>query len=266
MTNIFSQLLRPNEKLDEEMALWLAVYYLDRANKTDYVTDEGSELILSAINRVERTCGYKSSKILNQLVEEFLKFSRQEGSFSERLNDGEDSKSWWQRQQDSALKPIASRLMDLKSSSADIERAFSTLNYIQGSNRLNFSHRTLINIAKIKVADFLDASEMIEDHDTAVEENLSRPRTGVLQTLGRIVSRRRTTRVSMGSLTQEFRHKPNLFKHVKLRKSYNKFMKIIDFNIINELQEKPQNVTLEEPEDVILNKATQRLRELRAQR
>lgn len=112
-----------NEKLGDEMSVLLAAYFLDRTNKMDYVTDEGSELAFQAIVRTAKASGFGSSLCKDALAEELYNFCNQQGSYGSPINhEDETAEEWWLRQPDRAqLKRVALRLTTLKSSSANVE-------------------------------------------------------------------------------------------------------------------------------------------------
>ena len=87
-------------------------------------------------------------------------FFKQKYQFSRRQRANEKASSWWNDIHDSGhLKHCAIRLAHLKSSSANIERTFSTLRLIQSPSSTNLSMGRLIEIARIRI----DKDDGLED-------------------------------------------------------------------------------------------------------
>lgn len=140
------------EKLgDEEFALLLAAYVLDRRNKCDFITEDGLDLVFQAISKValKDSC---SISVLNTLKEDYSKFCTQKGQFACNQPENQSAVIWWsQISTCSSLKQVALRIVRLTSSSANIERTFSTLKWYQGCRRTNLSIETLTHLTRIRI-------------------------------------------------------------------------------------------------------------------
>lgn len=255
------------EKLGEELGLMLAAYLLDRTNKMDFVTPHGQELILDAIGKVAAQTGIGKTCRKTQLPNELVSFINQEGTYGWELASEEESGlSWWLRQPEtSVLRRVALRFMALKSSSANVERVFSTLNYIQSPCRLSFSSESLLNIAKIKVANFADADDLFDLGYWATDSSQSEERSDPAPSQSII---RRTIALAK-QLTGQSRtargtnnvHQPSKFTHIDRLMSYQYFIKLIDFTIVNSFESNPGDLTLDEPEEIVMEEARKRFRE-----
>lgn len=136
----------------DEFGLMLAAYATDRRNKCDFLTEEGLDLISSTLTSISMKTGYKSSNFTKTLLEEFISYSVLTGEYSKDQPEEQTALQWWLGiRASTSLKPIAIRLARLRSSSANIERTFSTIKWIQGSRRTNLSADTLVHLTRIKI-------------------------------------------------------------------------------------------------------------------
>lgn len=131
----------------------LAAYVLDRRNKCDYITEDGLDLAMQSILQIaEQSNGTIES--IELIVEEYTKFCTQKGRYSKYQQNEQTAESWWNDMSVcSSLRQVAIRIARLRSSTANIERTFSTLKYIQGSRRTNFSIESLVHLARVKIYD-----------------------------------------------------------------------------------------------------------------
>jgi hypothetical protein len=143
----------------EEFELLLASYLLDRRYKIDYLTTESIEMALSAILRIGVKCNLDLKRAKKALIPEFELYCSFESDYAtDAANQG--ALEWWRRRSDSGrLQQVALRIARLRSSSANIERTFSALKYVQGSWRMNLSLETLRDLARLRLID----DEGIED-------------------------------------------------------------------------------------------------------
>lgn len=136
----------------EEFSLYLAAYLLDPRFKQAYVTDEGIYLAFEAMTRVAAKSGVKLKSIEQSLVDEFDTYRANANAFVSKDVPGEQVKWWRGRMLGGVLGPVGFRLAHLKSSSANIERTFSTVKYIQSGGKLNFLSSSLVDIARLKIS------------------------------------------------------------------------------------------------------------------
>lgn len=134
----------------DELGLYIAAYTLDRRYKLDFLTEDAIELAFEAISRISIKSGATVEQIQKSLFLEFNHYRTFEPPFTA---SNEIPISWWsERASTSPLSCIGLRIANLKASSANIERTFSTLKYIQGDYRLNLGRETLLHSARIKIA------------------------------------------------------------------------------------------------------------------
>lgn len=258
-----------DEKLGEEMGLLMAAYFLDRNYKMDYITEEGSIKVYKTIIRVARLSGFNRSALSSDLAHEFDAFCRQEGTFGSLPLPGETAAQWWSRTPDVApgvLRRVALRITGLQASSANMERIFSHLKYIQSPNRLRFNLSSLLDIAKVRVADFEEDEFYM---DAPISDSSSPTKNfGVLDRASQFVSRigRGSSQRSSCSQSQHG-PRPSLLTSTKTVRSYEDFKELIDFTIINEFEENAVNVVLQQDEEeTVVDAAIDQLRVLRESR
>lgn len=87
-----------------------------------------------------------------------------------RASPEESAASWWVKRRDGGfLRTIATRVAHLKASSANIERTFSTLKYIQGPNRLRLALDRLVDIGRIKIKASNESTERLVETPAPTE-------------------------------------------------------------------------------------------------
>lgn len=126
------------KKLDlEEFGLLLAEYVLDRRSWFDFVTEDGMDLALNAMLSVATCSSVTVEDIEKSLIPEWESYCDLRDQFYEPAKDGETAVQWWNSRAGVCNpREIALTFARLKSS-ANIERTFSALKYIQGSHRHN---------------------------------------------------------------------------------------------------------------------------------
>jgi len=219
----------PSKLNNSEFGILVAAYSLDPRNKLDYLTEAAEDLALATINDIAADCGFSLGTIDRSISPEFETYVIDERSPRKRCSSL-TAEEWWRKKRDcGALKFIAIKLANLRSSSANIERTFSTLRYIQGHNRLRLSLKTFADIARVKIS-LQQVSELkrdsrgsdvdlslcpridsndIDDDDISPTENDEHE---ILDNIPR-------------------NHQPNLLP-AKLRSNYREFCKYIDYTIV----------------------------------
>lgn len=237
------------EKLgDEEYGIILASYFMDRRFKMDYITVEGCDLVFETVVKVATLTGYSPDSMDEILVNEFTNFTKQRGTLSRIAEPTEKSTEWWEKQEDCGiLKRAGVRLGNLRSSSANLERLFSMVKIIQGTNRTRFSLSTLENIARVKLdmaqADYQDdvLSDMNENTDSADISG----RESQCSSRSRVSSRGRralsTSIVSSPGTPHQISQDTFMCQIEKLDKKiqdiYIEFISLVDFSVIKTLQQ-----------------------------
>lgn len=206
-----------------EMGLMLASYALDRRNKLDYLTVKGVTFILGTLMALARRTEFTEADINNLLVPEFERFCEQRGSFSDLQERQEAASIWWSRQPDSKLKILATRLSNLRASSANTERFLSVAKGFQGDHRTNYSAETLIDLVRSNI--HLKPKELPTDKsDSDVAAYLSQ-----------------LTTQSDVSVPDVCPIPASIFREEDLDKanddSYARFFELIDFDIVHEFIE-----------------------------
>lgn len=145
-----------------EFGLLVSAYIFDRKYKMDYIRDDATELAMKTILRI--ALSHKTAFIrAQQLIVEMNEFFEQKYQFSRHPVTNEKAYSWWKKLDDSGdLKKCALRLANLKSSSANIERTFSTLRLIQNAKSANLSIERLNEIGRIRIDRDDGLDEVIE--------------------------------------------------------------------------------------------------------
>lgn len=256
--NAFFIYFSPSKLGDFEYSLYIAAYFLDRRYKMDFVTKEGAELVMITLVKLATLCGFSSSIIETVLIDEYMAFCAQEGSFSRTADKDKSAIEWWQDQPDTGvLRKIGMRLANLKSSSANIERLFSIISGIQGKYKTNFSISTLTHIARVKLSISQDLNDMpiCDSLDTSSSQEVeTQPKRNPI--VKRVSKRFRdlSTRILHSHHDSQRASGPSpskLSRHDGAREQYEKFIKIFDFTIINQVKEssiQPQEEPA--PEDI----------------
>lgn len=263
-----------SKRLGHNLNLLLTAYHLDRRNKMDFITKSGSEKVLLTLTRLAQTLGYSKGQIENDLVDDFKNYTEQRGQLGSLSSDDQSPEEWWDAIAGCpTIKRIALRVVRLKASSANIERTFSAMKYIQGPNRHNFSLKTLKDMARIRTSDTTETLgdedfDLLEpDEPQAEVQSQRRPRPSLYSRLkARLMSpssrshdradldltldsegassdsgseRPKKIRVSsshlFGSLTSEE------------KSHYKQFFKLVDFSLINDYHTEPDLLDDQEP-------------------
>lgn len=155
----------------DEFGLMLTAYALDRRNKCDYLTEEGLDLVFKTLTNLLNKSGLASPNINQVLLQEFTLYSMLGGQFSREQPEDQQALDWWAEISScSTLKILAARIARLRSSSANIERTFSTLRLIQGTRRANLSIETLVHLTRIKI---FDNDELCHDYSNEGDTSMT---------------------------------------------------------------------------------------------
>lgn len=240
----------PNKIGDNEYDLLLATYLLDPKFTLNYITEEGRVRALRAILNVASISGINLDENRNCFISVFSSYCNFNSSYHQHEDlDTKSALVYWRSKAESGLfQQIAIRLALLKPSSTDIERAFSTLKYIQGSWRYNLSIENLTILARIKIG-LLDKNyesdcigddiNILELHETSLdlEENID---------AGQLEDDRITYLIGQhfhGSINNT----ADCANRDRLLRIYTKLKSIIDFRIVNK-KVVPHESVIEHPE------------------
>lgn len=136
-----------------ELDLLVSAYAMDRRFKLDYLTDAAIEVVLKTLINLVEVTGYSMKDVGGSLVKEFSAYCNQEYPFGTIPSQDETASEWWSKiSQSIILKPIAERLANLKSSSANIERTFSACRLTQGALRTRLSLENLQHLVRSKIS------------------------------------------------------------------------------------------------------------------
>lgn len=213
------------EKLGrEELGLMIASYCLERRFSQGYLTNESRILVFKSLIQLALSSGYSMEVIERDLEIEFDHYMEQTGLYAMNQADHQSSSDWWNQRPQGLLTSLAKRLINLSSSSANVERLFSMLKIIQAPVRTNYSLETLENIAKIKTSLAEDLNEMNFEEMSELELESSPSQ----QPRGR---KRAQTRCKSIEMDVEYhRPKPELLSDIVFRKHFESFISLIDFN------------------------------------
>ena len=213
----------PKKLGDEEFGLLLAAYVLDRRSKCDFITEDGLDLVFSTITRIASVSGCSFDSINTELVAEFTDFCAQRGIFAKSQSVLQSSIDWWsQISAGSTLRLVGYRIARLHASSANIERTFSTLKWVQGCRRTNLSIETLMHMTRIKIfEDFEQESELIS-HDVIHHADVTD--SGIQNNVHEC---------DMESHNINNHHVPEVMSD-EVRELYSTFKKYVDFSIVNQ--------------------------------
>lgn len=227
-------------KLEDEFDLLLAAYAMDRRYKLDYLTENAIDSALSYILNIGVKSGLDLMRAKRVLVPEFESYCQFEHEYAAEARKDETAAEWWSKRNDSGrLQQVALRLAYLKSSSANIERTFSALKYIQGSWRMNFCVDKMRDIARIRIDEKDDTTDLVElaGGPNLVEEEEIRP---PIITISSNDSEAATRSLSQPDCDE------NKLQHLDsaTRVLYRNFVRYVDFSKITKI---PAPVPLADP-------------------
>lgn len=148
----------------DEFGLMLTAYALDRRNNCNFLTEEGLKQVLKTLTGILNKTGLASPNVNDLLLQEFTAYSLLSEQFSKDQPQDQLAIEWWANiNSSSTFKLLAIRIARLRSSSANIERTFSALRWIQGSRRANLSIDTLTHMTRIKIYENNDQYQLLDD-------------------------------------------------------------------------------------------------------
>lgn len=159
-------------KLKDEFGLLLAAYLLDRRYKLDYLTDEAIKMALVSIVEVATKSGLDIRSANRKLLPELHDYCAFEDDYA--TDPGEENAiEWWKKRHDSGrLQQVALRFACLKSSSANIERTFSAMKYVQGCWRMNLSNETMKDLVRIRIDEAQDPTELDDSESQGDDDSI----------------------------------------------------------------------------------------------
>lgn len=226
-----------------EFALYLAAYALDRRYKIDWITAKGIQLVIEAIIRIAVQSGATIEQVKASIFLEFDYYKNFHGEY--KMTDMEPISWWNERNKCGVLATVGSRLAHLKASSANIERTFSSLKFIQNDYRLNMSESTLLHTARIKLSlkdeqteeSSSFSQELIADTNV-IDEN----EDSVLDDDLQLVVEPPTFATQQDWLEDQ---------DVATKRNFQYFFEMIDFNLQNDNDDRSSDGSLEVTEEQI---------------
>lgn len=134
----------PDKLGKTEYSIILACYATDRRYNVDYLTKTGLAKVMVGLMFVADKEGYQRDRVINELSEDYNKFTSQLDDFGRLPLEGETASAWWSKAPKAqVLTRVALRLAHLRSSSANIERTFSKLKMIHSLSRYSLNVDTI---------------------------------------------------------------------------------------------------------------------------
>lgn len=155
-----------------ELGLYFAAYMMDPRFRGDHITKEGADLALHTIVKIGLKSGMSMQRLSSSVIAQDFDNYREFGDGYPPATSNIRALQYWQER--SSLGPLARisiRLANLKATSANIERMFSTMSYIKGKHRNRLLNSNFIHMGRIKL-NSKEAPEEHEDYDKCVEEEL----------------------------------------------------------------------------------------------
>lgn len=152
MTSAYLFYFNPDCLGQDEFGLFMAAYALDHRHHCNYLTQDGIDEGLRSVINVGLKSGIPMQVIETSVISHYNNFCEQRcihPSFGDQSVSG--PKFWLNLKEAGVLQTIALRISYLRSSSANIERMFSQLKYIQGNNRTRISIALLRDIITFKL-------------------------------------------------------------------------------------------------------------------
>lgn len=120
-----------------------AAYLLDPHNRTKYLTESAIGRASKAITRIALKFQITKQIIDDSLASQLSKYCLQVYPYDRNISDRETAYDWWTSDDyGGVLQKVALRISLLKSSSANIERTFSSLKYFQGNSDSKLTLKT----------------------------------------------------------------------------------------------------------------------------
>lgn len=222
----------PDKLAEEELHLMLAAYFLDRRYCMNYVTKKGRIVVSRVVFNLAIASGVFSNAESQTLYSNFRDFCSQKGPLSRKASREESALEWWSEQSNLiALKVIGIRLANLRSSSANLERVWSSLRYVQQPASTNYDQDTLICIMRTKTY-LQDRSSVFDqlDYELSVEP---RPKRN-----NKRRGKQNPTSIDCNrSIEAEQSEKSQEDTNYITRNICINFSDLIDFSIINKMEE-----------------------------
>lgn len=206
--------------LGEEFGLFLAAYVLDRRSKMDFITVEGLKLCLKTISAISIKSGTRFNLVQCAMFVEFEDFKNFRGDY--KMTEQKSSDWWKDRNGGGLLSTVGSRLANLKSSSTNLERTFSSVKYIQGGYRLSFSAKNLLHLVRMKIA-------MLEEQNNL--KSRSQPQSDTPIQDEHLLSEYECSSVTAADEDVNWIED----EEIQVKKNFESFFKYIDFSIVNEI-------------------------------
>jgi len=227
--------------------------------------------------------GISVSQVEGQLADELVDYCNQEEVFRTPACIEADPLEWWKSKPDvGLLRKIALRIVGLRPSSANVERVFSLLKRIQAPSRTRLSLDSLLDIARVRLADYDDS--IVEERDSlwslsdiffelSIDGEMirgSRRRRHERRYLVTVIGSSPNRQTGMDS-EEDYdpcvdagpsrSDKGPRYSSLAMRKNHQTFSRLIDFNMISTINEDTQEVIINEPDEIVCARAVRKFRE-----
>lgn len=230
----------------DEFALFIAAYAMDRRYKLDYLTDAALDRCFEALALIILRKGRATlDQVMRSLKLEFDYYKAFACGFGET---SENQIQWWSERTDcSLLSGVGLRIAYLKASSANIERTFSSLKFIQGDYRLSLSRETLLHTARVRIS-LTDTCSNVRELIEEIETNCT------IQDIEDLsIEQSDDSSESVSNITQP--ESSNWLEYLsrETKENFQSFFKYFNFSLIKEVnsQQQTQHLTDEQIYDCI---------------
>lgn len=234
-----------------ELGLYLAAYALDRRYKLDYITPKGIELIIEAIACIAVKSGATLEQVKASIFLEFEYYRNFRGEY--KMTELGPVAWWSERNKCGILSTVGLRLAHLKASSANIERTFSSLKYIQNDYRLNMLESTLLHTARVKLwlkdEEREEASSFFQEWPEEYHESYE-----LDDSVGNDTTQPEN---EISSITSEQDWIQDL--DISTKRNFQFFFELINFNLQNDNDERSNDSSLEVTEEQIRRVVQERM-------
>lgn len=266
-------------KLGNEFGLLLTAYYLDPRYQACYVTSAGKLLVLKYLAELAKKSRVGARTIEDVLPEEFSNYCYRRNEFGGEITAECNGKAYWQtaRRKKTALGNLATRLLNIHPSSANIERCFSGLKNIQSMKRTKLDLDNLFRVAQIRMSMHNNRDCNFDDNDAQdwTHQESKRTRADALTTevMGLSWSSQDTISLSSHNLETSFnssipsidsqidmevsespRQRPRIYQDLtqlttdKLMSEWNRMKEFIDFSFCEDFSIYANQIEDQEPE------------------
>lgn len=253
----FLQYFSINKLGEDEFGIILTSYCLDKRNKLDYLTDRALELVFQTLVKIALKSGVPKNSLAQILIDEYERYKNGTGMYARPCKQDESPIEWWKKQSElGILRKLALRVSNLKSSSANTERVFSMLKFIQSPARTRFTIDKLESIARAKLAmveaDDIELFSIFTEEDRIFDDDANVPSRASSSSslrqakrglrLSRLAKRvaKITTRIFGSSRSEGSNNSRNSsssqgerIQEPAVRENYRNFCSFIDFNIVH---------------------------------